>query len=358
MRLCLIASCRYPVAEPFAGGLEAHTHALARLLRTRGHDVTLFAAPGSDPELEAELLPVAPFASSDLARADVAAPPEWWMQEHHAYLDLMLALQREEGRFDVVHNNSLHHLPIAMAHVLDAPLVTTLHTPPLPWIESAVALARPGARFVAVSRAMAEQWSHCVEADVVHNGVDTDGWRDLGGGDRLVWSGRIVPEKAPHEAVLAARRAGLPLDLVGPVTDQRYYDEQVAPLLDDGPRGARYVGHLSQHGLRALVGRAAAAVVTPQWDEPFGLVAAEALSCGTPVVAYARGALPEIVGPGCGVLVAPGDVDGLARGIVRARHLDRGAVRAVAVARFGAQAMVAGYEEVYADVRRRRLEAA
>ena len=92
LRICLIASSRFPVAEPFAGGLEAHTHSLASELIRRGHEVTLFAAPGSDPALGVTELGVEPFSSSPAARADVGARPEQWMREHHAYLKLMLDL--------------------------------------------------------------------------------------------------------------------------------------------------------------------------------------------------------------------------------------------------------------------------
>jgi hypothetical protein len=116
------------VAEPFQGGLEAHTAALADRLMRRGHEVSLFAAPGSDPRFGARVLPVSRHRSSAIARRDVAAPPETWMQEHHAYLALMLELMRDGDRYDVVHNNSLHHLPIAMASAISPPLVTTLHT--------------------------------------------------------------------------------------------------------------------------------------------------------------------------------------------------------------------------------------
>jgi glycosyltransferase involved in cell wall biosynthesis len=345
LRICLVASSRFPVGEPFMGGLEAHTHALATALLERGHQVSLFAAAGSDPRLGATELPVATYESSPAARADVGSPPESWMREHHAYLDLMMGLaQGRHGRFDVVHNNSLHHLPVAMSPLLATPVVTTLHTPPIPWLESAVAFASPRSTFVAVSDCVARMWRHAVDTVTVHNGVDTDFWRPGRGGGRALWSGRIVPEKAPHEALEAAARAGLALDLAGPVHDPEYFRREVGPRL--GPR-ARYLGHLDAPALRVAVGAASVAVVTPRWEEPFGLVAAEAMSCGTPVAGYAGGALPEIVDATSGVLVTPGDVEALGRAMHRAATLDRGLVRRRARTEFSHERMVEGYERLY-----------
>src|SRR5690606_27298349 len=121
------------------------------------------------------------------------------------------------------------------APALAAPTVLTLHTPPTPWLESAlrVAQASPGLppRTTAVSRHTAQAWSHLVRPRLVPNGVDTEVWRPSGScGGRLGWSGRMVPEKAPHLAVQIARAAGLPLSLAGPVSDQTYFEEVVRPL--------------------------------------------------------------------------------------------------------------------------------
>ncbi|WP_232524902.1 glycosyltransferase [Nocardioides mangrovicus] len=342
----MVASSRFPIVEPFAGGLEAHTHTLVLALRARGHRVMLFAGPGSDPVLGADLLDVPQLVVSESARRDVAAPPQLWMQEHHAYLGLMLALAARTD-VDMVHNNSLHHLPVAMASTLRVPVVTTLHTPPLPWLESAVALAPKGSSFISVSDATRRSWAHAVPSTVVHNGVDTDFWGYGTGGERAVWSGRLVPEKAPHLALDAARRAGLTVDLYGPLVDAGYFAREVAPRL--GP-DATYGGHLDRRRLRARLQRAAVALVTPVWEEPFGLVAAEAMSTGTPVAAFDRGALGEVVGSRGGCLARADDVDDLALAIRGALALPRPDVRRYAQERYGIEAMVDGYEAVYDDL--------
>ncbi|MER6691364.1 glycosyltransferase family 4 protein [Streptomyces minutiscleroticus] len=350
LRIALIASARFPIREPFAGGLEAHTWALASALKRRGHEVTLFAGPGSDPGLGVRELPVQRVVLSAAARADVSMTAPSALAEHHAYLRLMLDLAREDGcPYDVVHNNSLHYLPVAMAAAVRAPLVTTLHTPPTPWLESAIQLGPDGAgHFTAVSAHTAHAWRPVVpEARVVLNGVDTSHWRPGPGGDGLVWFGRLVPEKGPHLAVEAARKAGVPLRLAGPLPDRAYFDHRIAPLLGDG---VEYVGHLTRDELADLVGRAAAALVTPCWDEPYGLVVAEALACGTPVCGFDRGALGEILTDACGRLAPYPDTDALAALVPATMALDRAACREHAVRTCSLDTMTDRYERLYEEL--------
>lgn len=347
MRVCLIASSRFPVREPFAGGLEALTHHLARLLVARGHRVTLFAS-GCDPRLPVEHLAPERFVPTRTAMRDVHAPSAAWMEEHHAYLGLMLELAREGAdRFDVVHNHSLHHLPVAMAPALPIPMVTTLHTPPLPWIESAAAVAPGASAWTAVSRTTARAWSRTLTARPVLNGVDTAAWRPGPGGGPVVWTGRLVPEKAPHLAIDAARRAGREILLAGPVSDEAYVARELTPRL--GP-DARLLGHLDHAALARLLATATVALVTPTWEEPYGLVAAEAMACGTPVAAFDRGAMSEVVLPRTGALAAPDDVDALAEAIEVAATCDRRVVRRHAERALSAERMVREYEQVYADL--------
>jgi glycosyltransferase involved in cell wall biosynthesis len=174
--------------------------------------------------------------------------------------------------------------------------------------------------------------------------VDPDRWTPGPGGDHAVWSGRIVPEKAPHEAVDAVRRTGRGITLAGPVLDRPYFEREIRPRLG---AQVRYVGHLDQRRLCELVGSSAVAVVTPQWNEPYGLVAAEAMACGTPVAAYARGGLTEIIAPETGRLAESPDVKALAEAVDAAATCDREAVRRHAVEAHGVARMVDEYEALF-----------
>jgi glycosyltransferase involved in cell wall biosynthesis len=344
MRIGIIAHLKHPIAEPFAGGLEMHTHLLARSLRDRGHAVTVFASSRSEPGigLEAICTETAIQAVGTVEASDVP-----FFREHHAYLSLMNNLRHRN--FDVIHNNSLHYLPVAMADSLPMPMVTTLHTPPFCWLESGIRLcAAQNHQFVAVSRSVAGLWNHVTHSDtVILNGIDLQKFAFHPQPDPeayLVWYGRIVPEKGLHLAIEAARQVGLPLRIAGPILDEDYYQKIIEPALD---KGVEHVGHLAHRELARLVGGARAFLCTPMWDEPYGLVVAEALACGVPVAAFARGAIPEILDATCGVLATPDDVASLAQAARSALMLDRAACRKRAEQMCDADRMVDRYEALY-----------
>lgn len=349
MKIAVLAHIRHPVAEPFMGGMESHCHTLVRALERRGHSVTLFAAGGSKA---ADMRPICaqPYEATlpwtiwrgtpELAAFQHAAFSRAWREIAHA---------KQAGPFDVVHNNSLYPAVIAWAARDGVPLVTSQHVPPFGQMRDQVTASfGDNSRQVTVTSAhQLELWSDTPVANlsVVHNGIDIAEW-SYGGGknDRFVWSGRITETKGLREAVQAARQTGAKLDIIGTTEDREYFGAYVAPFLGDD---IRYLGHLSGPPLMQAIGSAKAAIVTPMWDEPFGLVAAEALACGTPVIAFDRGAMREVVGD-CGVIVSAADVQGLAKAMAGASLPSPRQCRERAKAMFSVEQMIAGYERCYA----------
>jgi glycosyltransferase involved in cell wall biosynthesis len=352
MKIGIISHLKYPIKEPFAGGLEMHTYALADGLIQRGHQVQVFAPADSD-----ECLNIGPMNLSTLdfeSFPDFEPNPDYFsqqfVQEHHAYMDLMLRLANTD--FDVIQNNSLNYVPLSMAHTLNTPMVTTLHTPPFSWLQSAVTCEqrRGKVHYVTVSQQNAKSWQSLLTVNqIIMNGINLDKWRFSPRAEEglAVWFGRITPEKGTHLAIQAAHQAGLRLWLAGPICDQEYYDRHVQPQLSSQDR---YLGHLSHDELIDVIGTASVFLCTPCWEEPYGLVVAEALACGTPVAAFRRGAMPELISEEVGRLATPNDINALAQAATEAAALDRRACRQRAEDFCSMHRMVDQYVDLYTNL--------
>ncbi|RFA13558.1 hypothetical protein B7R22_12930 [Subtercola boreus] len=359
LRIAVIAPLRYPIREPHAGGLESSIWHQVDSLRRRGHRITLAAVEGSDflhdgpPEF---VLPPVVWGSDEQPN-DVDYPAGY---EAHALPALERALAhiaRHSDEFDVVHNHSLHGTPLAWAGRLGVPMVSTLHTPVLvDLVQAHARSAAPTSQFTAVSTHTADEWMPAgISSTVVPNAVDAERWPLGPGGPDLVWFGRIVEEKGAHLAIRAARLLGRRIVLAGRIGEPDYFENDVQPLL--GP-DAEYVGELRPDELARLVGQSSCALVTPVWQEPFGLIIAETMMTGTPVACFETGGVAEVVGAvGAGSssarLVPMGDVAGLA--VAAAELIARGEAdagirlrtRAGAVARFSLDARVLELETMY-----------
>ncbi|MEH3034894.1 MAG: glycosyltransferase [Sphingomonas adhaesiva] len=349
MRIAILAHVRQRIAQPFAGGMEAHGWHLAAGLQARGHDVVLFASGDSDPR----------FAIDPVLAEHYERTFPW--AEHRGTAPLIAHLDAgyadacdriARGGFDVVHNNSLHRFPLEQRRTAATPTVTSLHVPPYDALHWFVAQS-PSPRHrltVTSSRQLAAWWPDGAprEASVLHNGIDLAHWPFGAGGDgTAVWCGRITPNKGPHLAAAAARRAGLALTLFGAIEDPDYWRDAVAPLLGGG---IVYGGHLDGDALAAELARAALFVFTPCWDEPFGLVAAEAMACGLPVAAFDRGAAREVIGE-AGVFATAGDVPALAAAMRAALAIPRRTARDRVERLFTHDRWLDRCEALYRDVR-------
>ncbi|MGU3537966.1 glycosyltransferase [Methylobacterium sp. A54F] len=348
MRIALLAHLRHPVAAPFAGGMEAYTWHLAEGLTERGHEVVLFASGDSDRRFVLD--PVIPVhherSFPGLEHRGDAGLKAHLDAGYGAACDRIAA-----GGFDIVHNNSLSRLALEPRRTAATPTLTSLHVPPydaLRWFVQAS--PGPTHRLTVTSEAQRRAWwpdGAPPEVSVLHNGIDPAVWPFCESGDgSAVWVGRVAPVKGTHHAVAAARRAGVPLTLFGPVEDPDYWTSEVAPRLG-GP--VRYGGHLAGPALAEAVGRASVFLFTPCWDEPFGLSAVEAMACGLPVAGFAAGAAPEIVGE-AGTLVPCGDEAELARAIPKASAIPRTIPRARVLRLFTRERWLDRCEALYAQV--------
>ncbi|MEW1835320.1 glycosyltransferase [Microbacterium sp. NPDC079995] len=363
LRIVVIAPLRFPISRPHAGGLESAVWAEVDALRRRGHEVTFIAPEGSDFLPDAHVFRLPPVVWPDgAAPTDKTWPASYHLESAPALDRALSELARHPERYDVISNHCLDPLPLRRADSLGVPMVTTLHTPvDAGAVAAHVSAGGAGSKFLAVSAHTKTQWDAAgVPSQLLPNGVDPSSWPLGPGGDDLVWFGRIVPEKAPHVAVDVARRLGRRLIIAGRIGDEDYARDVLLPLVGGG---IDYVGELSPGPLAELVGRSGLALATPAWAEPFGLVGPEALMCGTPVVGFAVGGVPEVAAATMGMqLVAAGDVAAMTEraGAMLPSGRDaafREVVRETARRRFSLDARIDALETIFAGMMARETAA-
>ena len=337
-----MASPVTPLRPAQVGGAQAFVCDLALGLVRRGHDVTLHCAEGS--EVEGVRLVTVP-TPRDAAAALVmpgGAPPAPAPGVTEA-LAAMFAAVASLG-VDMVSQHAFDAPALGLAR--DLPVLHTLHLPPIvPAVVSAASRVPPS-QLATVSRSCAGLWrqagietGHLLPNGVPHLPVPAEPV------DRVALvAGRISPEKGIHHAIAAAHAIGLPVRVAG-----AHYD----PAYEVDLRGVEVVGSLPRDMLRRLMARAAVTVCAVRWDEPFGMVAAEAQMAGSPVAAYRRGAMPEVIEDGVsGRLAPPDDIASLSEAIAGCLGLDRPTVRASAERRLGLDAALDRYEAALASAAR------
>lgn len=354
MRIALVAPLVTPIAEPQLGGSQAVVADLARALGERGHGVTVFAADGSRiPGVHVRHVVDAGTLAETLFRDGRPAPPS--PAAETAFRRVADAVAA--GRFDVVHNHAFDAPAIRSLAGLAEPVVHTVHLPPTREmagaLRDAMGAGERAPAVVTVSRAQGEAWRAAgVPNRPIPNGVPTERipWSSRPGYGAL-FAGRFTPEKGVLDAIGIAERAGITLSLAGWPYDRAFAEGEVYPRA--AQTGADVLGSLDRARLWRRMAASAVVLCPPRWDEPFGLVAAEAAAAATPVVAYRRGALAEVVVDGeTGFLVDEGDVDAAAVAVREAVLLSRAACRRHAVARLDIGDMVGRLELLYGSVAR------
>lgn len=329
----MLASIAHSVPPRGYGPWEQVASTLTEGLVARGHDVTLFAS--ADSTTAARLHAEAPAGYEEDPTVDAKVAES---------LHIAAVFERAD-EFDVI-SNQFDFLPLVFSRLTATPVVTTVHGFSSERIVPVYRAYDDVVHYVAISDA--DRHPDLTYAATIHHGIEVDAFTPgAGDGGYLLFLGRIHPDKGTAVAIEVARRAGLPLVVAGVVHDAEYHRREVLPHVD-GDR-VRYVGPVGPQERDRLLGGARALLHLIDFDEPFGLSVVESMTTGTPVVAFARGSMPELVRPGVtGFLVA--DVPAAVTAVAGAVRIDRAACRLDAVARFSADRMVDDYERLFLRV--------
>ena len=337
MKIAQVAPLYESVPPKYYGGTERVVAFLTEELVRLGHDVTLFAS--GDSVTRAALVPGCARALRLARCCDPMAP--------HVYM-LEQVFQRAD-EFDIVHFHADYlHLPLARRRPLRQ--VTSLHGRlDLPEIAPLYREFR-SMPFVSVSHAQRAPLPFLNWQATVHHGLPRDMLRFAErGGDYLAFLGRLSPEKGPERAIAIAKAVGMPLKIAAKVdpADQEYFDAAVRPLLDHPL--IDYIGEIGDADKGEFLGNARALLFPIEWPEPFGLVMIEAMACGTPVIAFGHGSVPEVMLHGRTGFVV-NNVAEAAAAVRRLDQIDRRACRAAFESRFTAERMARDYLSVYEQI--------
>ncbi len=339
MRIAVISPPWAPVPPKLYGGIELVVDRLSVGFQDAGHEVLLYATGDSTTPVPMQWV----LEKAEGMRIGMAVPEQRHVM--HAYEAVM------EWGADVVHDHSIIGPFHAADRYPDLPVATTIHGPFNEELTDLYErLNKSGTPIIAISHAQDRSARTVQCARVIHHGIDAQDFPvGTGDGGYCLFLGRMSPDKGPHRAIAAAKKAGVPLLMAAKMREAweiAFFDEHVKPHLNDD---IQYLGEVPhEHKLELLAG--ATALLNPiRWNEPFGLVMIEALACGTPVLAFPEGAAPEIVEDGVtGFLCA--DEDAMAADITRAKDLDRSKCRAAVENYFSTKRMVDEHLELFASM--------
>jgi glycosyltransferase involved in cell wall biosynthesis len=343
VRVLQVCPLWYAVSPDAPGGIESQVGSLGPVLASAGCQLTYLAAAGSR-------VPGTTIAVVDRPVYDLMADGEAGTYEPYEQHQLALASERMRD-FDLVHSHiGPNGFVLSRLAPSTVPVIHTLHNPvlddqlwflrrhPKLWITTVSEFQRARVKSAGLGN----------RCDVVCNGVDTSAYDfSADPSARIAFLGRLDRHKGPDLAVKAAIAAGRPIDVAGPMTTPAFFEETIKPLLTEPHR---YIGVVRGQDKGRFLGNAACLVMPSRWPEPFGIVAIEAMACGTPVVALRSGALPEIVEDGVSGYVVDHE-DDLARAIGRIDELDRRRVREHVVRKFDLSRTADRWMQIYKSMR-------
>jgi glycosyltransferase involved in cell wall biosynthesis len=343
VRVLQLAPVWEAVPPPAYGGTETVISVLVEELVRQGVDVTLCASGDSS-----STAPLRSYSPRSLRPAGLCEEALQYSLMHVA-----LAL-RDAREFDIIHshNGPPGEIAMALSHLVDVPMLTTLHNnlePSMRFIWE-----RYGGWYNTISYHQYRSLPCLPDAKfagVVHNAIDVESFPfEREKDDYVLFIGRMDPCKGVHVAIEAAKQARIPIKLAGKVSadvEKDYFENIVAPLVDG--ENVQFLGEADADQKRQLYSRARALLVPLQWDEPFGLVMIEAMACGTPAIVFPRGAAPEIVRDReTGFIVE--DAEEMARAIALADSIDPAECRAHVECSFGPKALAEAYLTLYEKI--------
>ena len=330
MKIAMLSPLSWRTPPRHYGPWENVVSLLTEQLVSMGIEVTLFAT--GDSLTSGELVWVCERPYSE----DPSIDPKVWECLHIA------ELFKRADEFDLIHNQ-YDFLPLSYSDFTDTPIVTTIHGFSSSSILPVYKEYNDSTHYVAISEA-----DKCAELDyisTIHHGIDLNQFPfQQEQGDYLLFFGRIHPDKGVHDAIEVARKTGKKLIIAGIIQDENYFKEQVEPHVDDSK--VKYIGSVGSEKRQEVLGGALALLHLIHFDEPFGLSVVESMACGTPVIAYGRGSMPEIICHGSTGFIVD-DVDAAVQAVARIGSLDRHDCRQEVVRRFTSKRMAHEYVKVY-----------
>ena len=342
LRIAQIAPLWIRVPPEKYGGVEQVVYNLSEELVKRGHKVTLFASGDSKTSAKLKSIKYNPLVKSGIP----------WTDNIYNLMNISTVLEKAD-QFDIIHSH-VYLYDLFFSKLLKKPFVFTIHNP-LYYSNNRKDMLKvfkkySSANFVTVSRSQRKSCPfNLSNATTIYNGININRLNfNEKPGDHFIWIARMDKFKGIESAIRAARGIGAKLILAGRIDDEKrdYFNEKVKPLIKES-KGVRFIGEVSSREKSKFFGEAKALLYPIDWEEPFGLVVAEAMACGTPVIAYKRGAVSEIVKDGKTGFVVK-NLEEMKMAMKKIDEISRKACRKRVENMFSVEKMVDGYEKLYA----------
>ena len=334
MKIAVLAPIAWRTPPENYGPWEQVASNITEGLVEKGVDVTLFATANSITKAKLKAVCEQPYANNP------EIDPKVWESLHISHL------MEQAHQFDLIHNN-YDFLPLTYSGLITTPMLTTIHGFSSPAILPVYKKYNKSTSYVSISDS--DRSSELDYIRTIYNGICVDDFTfNDQPGDYLLFFGRIHPDKGTHEAIQIAQKTNKQLVIAGLIQDETYYNEKVKPYLNEN---IRYVGNVGPEQRNSILGNAVALLHPVHFEEPFGLSVAEAMFCGTPVIAFKKGSMKELIlDRKTGFLVH--SVEQAGEAVQNIPSIDRKETRKHAVENFSREKMIDAYIDVYEEILR------